>query len=108
MATDLPPALDGAVEAIRSLADETRLRLLLLLSGGEANVSGLCARTGLAQPTVSHHLGLLRMAALVRGRREGKSVFYRLATESPAPGIIRVVAGGAVITIAPLHTGSRH
>ena len=100
MATERQPSLDGAVTAIRSLADGTRLRLLMLLSEGEANVGGLSARTGLPQPTVSHHLGLLRTAGVVRTRRQGKSVFYGLAAESRAPGSVRVVASGALITIS--------
>jgi DNA-binding transcriptional ArsR family regulator len=106
MTTKGLPPLDGAVATMRCLADGTRLRLLMLLSGGEVNVSSLCAHTGLAQPTVSHHLGLLRMAGLVYARRQGRSVLYRLATESPAPDSVRVVAGGAVITITPLHVAS--
>ncbi|MBT8484926.1 MAG: winged helix-turn-helix transcriptional regulator [Phycisphaerales bacterium] len=63
---------------MRLLADPTRLRLLHLLQEGEINVSTLCGALDLAQPTVSHHLGLLRSARLVRTRRSGKQVFYAL------------------------------
>ena len=42
------------------------------------NVNALCRHLGLAQPTVSHHLGLMRAGGLVSGRREGKQVFYSL------------------------------
>ena len=60
------------------LSDETRLRLLLSLQEGEQHVTELCTKLHLPQPTVSHHLGLLRMNGLVRNRRKGKLVFYSL------------------------------
>jgi len=69
----------GAIAGImRLLSDPTRLRVLRLLLPGEKNVSALCDRLGLAQPTVSHHLGLLRTARLVVTRRNGKQVYYAL------------------------------
>src|ERR1700760_4950917 len=70
--------LDGLVELFRLLSDKTRLNILLLLSGGERNVTSLCEELALPQPTVSHHLGLLRMRNLISNRRNGKQVFYGL------------------------------
>ena len=59
------------------LSDQTRLRLLQsLLSDGQQHVSQLCSRLKLPQPTVSHHLGLLRAGGLVQNRRMGKRVIY--------------------------------
>jgi DNA-binding transcriptional ArsR family regulator len=58
------------------LADPTRLGILKILSAGPKNVTTLCNTLGLKQPTVSHHLGLLRMGRLVIGTRQGKSVVY--------------------------------
>ncbi|HUU91674.1 MAG TPA: metalloregulator ArsR/SmtB family transcription factor [Phycisphaerae bacterium] len=58
------------------LSDPTRLGVLKLLAGGPKNVTALCNALGLKQPTVSHHLGLLRMGRLVLGTRMGKSVVY--------------------------------
>jgi DNA-binding transcriptional ArsR family regulator len=58
------------------LSDPTRLGILKILSTGPSNVTALCKGLGLKQPTVSHHLGLLRMGRLVVGSRKGKSVFY--------------------------------
>ncbi len=60
------------------LGDPTRVKILLLLCRGEQNVSRLCASLGLAQPTVSHHLGLLRRGGLLKSRREGKAIHYGL------------------------------
>lgn len=63
---------------LRTLSDPTRLRLLGLLQDGEQNVTALRRKLGLPQPTVSHHLALLRSAELVANRRDGKQVFYSL------------------------------
>jgi DNA-binding transcriptional ArsR family regulator len=70
--------IGDSVRLMRTLADPTRLRLLGLLQGGELNVTSLCGKLDLAQPTVSHHLGLLRSEKLVNNRRAGKQVFYSL------------------------------
>ena len=64
----------------RLLSDSTRLRLLMLFDREELSVAELAAITQLAQPRVSTHLAKLKEAGLVNDRREGVSVFYRLAT----------------------------
>jgi ubiquinone/menaquinone biosynthesis C-methylase UbiE/DNA-binding transcriptional ArsR family regulator len=64
----------------RLLSDSTRLRLLLLLEHEELSVAELSSITQLAQPRVSTHLAKLKEANLVADRREGVSVYYRLAT----------------------------
>jgi len=72
LAADLAPLF-------KLLADETRLRILQLLSQEkEIHVRALCERLGQSQPAVSHHLALLREAGLIDVRREGKHNFYRL------------------------------
>ena len=70
--------LEHLAALFRLLADRTRLNLLMLLSDGEKNVTNLCDALHLPQPTVSHHLGLLRMSNVIGNRREGKQVFYSL------------------------------
>ena len=77
-----PDSIQKLVANLRLLGDPTRLRLLGLLEAGERNVSSLCGVLDLAQPTVSHHLGLMREAGLVVSRRQGKQVFYRLNEET--------------------------
>src|SRR5215211_4334655 len=72
------PDLEPLVGLFRLLSDKTRLNILLLLSKGERNVTSLCEELNLPQPTVSHHLGLLRMSNLIGNRRNGKQVFYGL------------------------------
>lgn len=61
----------------KAMADETRQRILSLLQAGEMNESDIVARLDLTQPTISHHLTLLRRVNLVSARHEGKYVFYR-------------------------------
>ena len=73
-AQDLGPL----VELFGLLRDKTRLNILMILARGERNVSSLCEELGLPQPTVSHHLGLLRTKSLIANRRSGKQVFYGL------------------------------
>src|SRR2546421_1209637 len=70
--------LEQLTSLFRLLSDKTRLNILLLLSQGERNVTSLCEELALPQPTVSHHLGLLRMSNVIGNRRNGKQVFYSL------------------------------
>jgi DNA-binding transcriptional ArsR family regulator len=70
--------VEELVELFKLLSDKTRLTILLLLANGERNVSSLCAQLSLPQPTVSHHLGLLRTRRVIANRRNGKQVFYGL------------------------------
>lgn len=63
---------------LQLLGEETRLQIALCLAQGEANVSELCEFLDLPQSTVSHHLGLLRLAELVNARREGRQVYYSI------------------------------
>jgi DNA-binding transcriptional ArsR family regulator len=70
--------LDQLTGLFRLLSDKTRLNILLLLADGERNVTSLCEQLQLPQPTVSHHLGLLRVNNVIGNRRRGKQVFYHL------------------------------
>jgi DNA-binding transcriptional ArsR family regulator len=73
-----------AVEVFRMLSDTTRVRLLWALIDQELAVNEMAARVGKPAPSVSQHLAKLRMARLVRTRREGTQVFYRLENEHVA------------------------
>ena len=69
------------VEVFRMLADPTRVRLLWALADREMSVNDLANRVDKPAPSVSQHLAKLRMARLVRTRREGTQVFYRLEND---------------------------
>jgi len=66
-------------EICKVLTDPKRLRLLHALRDGARTVGDLAAVLGIPLPNASQHLGVLRAAGLVDGRREGTSVRYRLA-----------------------------
>lgn len=70
--------VEPLVGLFRLLSDKTRLNILMILAKGERNVGSLCDELGLPQPTVSHHLGLLRSKNMICNRRNGKQVFYGL------------------------------
>jgi ArsR family transcriptional regulator, arsenate/arsenite/antimonite-responsive transcriptional repressor len=70
--------------AVKVLADPARLRLLSLIQsqpGGEACGCHLTEPLGLGQPTVSHHLSVLREAGLVEREQRGKWAYYRVRSE---------------------------
>jgi ArsR family transcriptional regulator len=72
-------ALHQLTQVLKLLADDSRLRILLLLAReGEMHVTALCDELRQSQPAVSHHLTLLRMANLVGYRRDGKFNYYYL------------------------------
>jgi ArsR family transcriptional regulator, arsenate/arsenite/antimonite-responsive transcriptional repressor len=68
----------------RALGDETRVRIVALLSHGELCVCHLERALELSQPNASRHLGILRAAGLVEARRDGTWVYYRLAEQDHA------------------------
>jgi DNA-binding transcriptional ArsR family regulator len=63
------------------LSATARVHLIWLLAGGEQDVGSLAEDTGHSVATVSHHLSKLKLAGLVRSRREGKHQFYLLADD---------------------------
>ena len=66
------------VEFCKALADDTRQRILTMLLDGERCVSDIVAEFDMSQPTISHHLGILKQFNLVTSRKEGKQVFYAI------------------------------
>ena len=77
-----------AADFLKALAHENRLMILCILSQGERSVSELETTLSLRQPAVSQQLARLRADGLVATRRDGKAVYYSLASEEA-----RVVVG---------------
>lgn len=98
-------SLDQLEEAFKALADRTRLRILALLGNNEVCVCHLHDSLGLPQPTVSRHLAYLRRTGLVRARRDGVWMHYRVAP-SLAPET-RHVLDAAVEAVGRLATTSK-
>src|SRR5262245_8233029 len=69
----------GLADLFKVLADPTRLRILgALAENGSLCVHELTTWLGMRQPTVSHSLRMLRAARLVKGRRTGREIHYRI------------------------------
>jgi DNA-binding transcriptional ArsR family regulator len=82
------------------LSDKTRLHIVLLLAKGDRDVTSLIEELTLKQPSVSHHLGLLRMNELIVGKRKGKQVIYSLAENIKASGgKIEIMLPSATVTV---------
>jgi len=64
------------VEFCKALADDTRQRILVILAKKEMCVGDIVAAFEMSQPTISHHLSILKQFKLVTSRKEGKQVFY--------------------------------
>ena len=91
---DVPPLVreplsdEAAVELARmlkALSDPVRLRLLSVVAshaGGEACVCDISAGIDVTQPTISHHLKVLRTAGLLDSERRGSWVYYRVIPEA--------------------------
>jgi DNA-binding transcriptional ArsR family regulator len=71
----------AASRFLKALSNHNRLLLLCLLSEGEKTVTELEAALGLRQPAISQQLARLRAEGLIAGRRDGKSIHYRLASD---------------------------
>jgi len=99
--------LGPAVALFHSLADRTRLAIVLRLARGEARVVDLTGELGLAQSTVSKHLACLRDCGLVDFRSEGRQSFYALTRPelidllAAAEGLL--AATGAAVAPCPTY-----
>lgn len=83
----------------KALADQTRLRILMLLAGKEELcVCELTEALKLAQPKISRHLAILRESGLLLDRKSGLWVYYRLHPELPqwAHGVMNSLQAGSV------------
>jgi DNA-binding transcriptional ArsR family regulator len=75
-----------ADDVFRALADPTRRAIFERLSrDGELTVHALTDRAGVSQPAVSKHLGVLKHARLIRGRREGRETHYSVQPQALRP-----------------------
>jgi ArsR family transcriptional regulator len=71
----------------KALADETRVRVLMMLRGGELCVCQITELFGLAPSTVSKHLSILHQAGLVESRKIERWVYYRLPGKEASPTV---------------------
>ena len=85
-----------ARQILKSLADDTRLRIINLLKKGEINVSDMCTILDTTQSNLSKHLSRLRLTNIVDDRREGNIVYYSLKkpTDKTHKELINVIISG--------------
>lgn len=90
---DLPALRASSAAAcglLKAMANPDRLLLLCQLSQGELCVGELEEQLGIRQPTLSQQLGVLREEGLVQARRDGKQVFYSVASDA-AMAVLQVL-----------------
>jgi DNA-binding transcriptional ArsR family regulator len=78
---DMAADAERACDFLKALTNPSRLMILCQLADGEKSVSELEALMGLRQPTLSQQLARLREDQLVETRRDGKMIYYRLASD---------------------------
>ncbi|MFH1553210.1 MAG: metalloregulator ArsR/SmtB family transcription factor [Candidatus Omnitrophota bacterium] len=69
------------VKIFKALADKTRQDILELLGEEEMNVTDICSEFRTSQPTISHHLQILKNCDLVKSRKDGKNIYYYVRQE---------------------------
>jgi DNA-binding transcriptional ArsR family regulator len=79
--SDLEPRADEAAQLLTAMANPKRLLILCNLLEQERSVGALRQIVGLEQSPLSQHLSKLRALGLVKTRRDGQTIFYRLASE---------------------------
>jgi ArsR family transcriptional regulator len=84
------------VRFAKAIADGTRQEIMRILCCNWLSVNEVVAKLDISQPTVSHHLAILRNAGLVNVREEGKQTFYTLNQEN-----ISFCCGQLMIKFAP-------
>ena len=100
----MDPKLDRLhADMCKVFTNPARIRILDLLRDGEKSVGELTKRVDLAQPTVSKHLIVMRDRAVLLSRREGATVYYRLAN----PKVIQAFDLIREALVESLRTGAR-
>ncbi|MET8772541.1 metalloregulator ArsR/SmtB family transcription factor [Streptomyces sp. NPDC004658] len=101
--------LAEAAAAFGLLAAPARLHIVWALTQGESDVTGLAERVGGALPAVSQHLTKLKLAGLVRSRREGRRQVYFVDTAGQAAvvDVVRLLVGRLAEREAPAAVPAR-
>lgn len=68
---------DACCSVFHALGDKTRLAILAMLKKRECCVSEICEPFDMSQPSISHHLDILKRAGLVQSEKRGREVYYR-------------------------------
>jgi DNA-binding transcriptional ArsR family regulator len=85
-------AADDEAGVFRALADSTRRQILEELRSGELSAGEIAARFPISGPSISRHLGVLKVAGLIRERRVANRIFYSLVEERLALCVSRFLS----------------
>jgi len=80
----------SSIEFAKAIADETRQKIMTLCCRNKVSVNDIAGQLDVSQPTVSHHLKILKDARLVHSERNGKQVFYSLNQDRLAEACCKV------------------
>lgn len=86
--------MNEVLDIAKALADGNRLRALMALTEGELCVCQIIEMLELAPSTVSRHMSILRRAGLVETRKEGRWMYYRLASQGVSKAAKEAIAWG--------------
>ncbi len=70
--------MNSSIPIFQALADPTRQKILKLLVTQESTVTQLCEHFSITQPSISHHLTILKKSGLVKTNKQGRAVHYSL------------------------------
>lgn len=96
MSKSTKPQSVDAVAFAKAIADDTRQRIMRLCCCNRLTVGEITSKIGVSQPTVSHHLAVLREAGLIDCEREGREAYYGLNQER-----ITVCCNSLLLQFAP-------
>ena len=99
-------AADESSALLKALSNRHRLLMLCQLIDGEKSVGQLADFLGVRDSTASQHLALLRRYRIIAGRRDGQTIWYRIASE-PALAIMQVLYAAYCGRSKPRSGGSR-
>ena len=74
--------IQRAADILKTVAHPARLRIIDLLEAGEQPVANICKCLDAPQPTISHHLALMKAKGILSSRRNGNQIFYSVANRN--------------------------
>jgi ArsR family transcriptional regulator len=74
--------LQRAADVLKTVAHPVRLGIIGFLEAGEQPVARICERIGAPQPSISHHLNLMKARGILSSRRNGSQVLYSVANKN--------------------------
>ena len=74
--------IQRAADILKTVAHPARLQIIDFLEAGEQPVAHICKCLNAPQPSISHHLGIMKAKGILASRRDGNQVFYAVANKN--------------------------